>query len=312
MIISASRRTDIPAFYSEWFMNRLKNGFLLVRNPFNTKQISNINLSPNIVDCIVFWTKNPSALINKLPEIDHLGHKYYFQFTVTAYDTSIEKNVPPKKNIIKTFQQLSDLIGREKVLWRYDPILLTDKYNIEYHIKWFDYIAQNLQGYTHKCIISFIDMYKKCERNMRGVNIIEFNDNHRKQIACALSEIAKKHKISMESCAETILFDKYGVKAGKCIDDKLISIITGNQLSVEKDKSQRHECGCVASVDIGSYNTCQHGCKYCYANFNEKTVLNNFSKHDVSSPLLVGNITGDEKISTRKMVSLFQKQQSLF
>lgn len=312
MIISASRRTDIPAFYSDWFINRLKEGFLLVRNPFNSKQISNISLSPNVVDCIVFWTKNPSVLIGKLPEIDRLGYKYYFQFTVTSYDTSIEKNVPAKRNIIKTFQKLSDLIGSEKVLWRYDPILLTTKYNIEYHIKWFEYIAENLSRYTNKCIISFVDMYKKCERNMKDVNIKGIDDNLKKHIASNLSEIATRYDISMESCAEAILLDNFGVKAGKCIDDQLISKIIGEQLSVEKDKSQRHECGCVDSIDIGSYNTCRHGCKYCYANFNEKTVSNNCSKHDVNSPLLVGNVTGSEKITDRKMVSFSPKQQSLF
>jgi DNA repair photolyase len=312
MILSVSRRTNIPAFYSDWFIKRLESGYLLVRNPFNKKQISKISLSPSVVDCIVFWTKNPLPLIDRLKEIDRLKYNYYFQFTVTSYDTNIERNVPPKSEIIKYFQILSNKIGQGKVLWRYDPILLTEKYDIEYHIKWFEYIAKKLEGYTNKCIISFIDMYKKCERNLKDVNIIKLENNDKIQIASKLSNIAKKFNISMESCAETILLENYGVKAGKCVDDGLISKICNCTLSIEKDKSQRHECGCVASIDVGAYNTCQHGCRYCYANYNGKVAFENFKKHDSHSPLLIGKLTGNEKITERKMVSLIQRQQKLF
>jgi len=312
MIISASRRTDIPAFYSDWFLNRLQAGYVLVRNPFNTKQVSKIPLSPDVVDCIVFWTKNPLPLMKKLDGIDKLGLKYYFQFTVTSYDKSLEKKVPTKKSIIKTFQDLSNRIGKEKVMWRYDPILLTDKYNIEYHEKWFKYLAENLNGYTDKCVISFIDMYKKCERNLKDTELETINDLLKKQLANTLSKIALDNGISMESCAESLLLSNYGVSPGKCIDDKLISKVIGEDITVAKDKSQRHECGCVASVDIGSYNTCKHECKYCYANFSQTTVVNNCKNHDVNSPLLTGYLNGDEKITERKMVTFRPKQQSLF
>lgn len=312
MIISASRRTDIPAFYSEWFINRLKDGYVLVRNPYNANQVSKIILSPDIVDCIVFWTKNPSPFVKQLQEIDRLGHKYYFQFTVTSYDQSIEKEVPSKKTIINIFKELSDEIGSEKILWRYDPILLTKKYNFEYHQKWFKYIAENLCGYTTKCVISFIDMYKKCERNLKELNIETISDDIKKQIAQSLSTTANEFGISVESCAETLLLSDCGVTPGKCIDDILISKIVGERFVVEKDKAQRHECGCVTSLDIGSYNTCRHGCKYCYANYSEKSVKNNCEHHNLHSPLLVGNLSGDEKITERKAESFRPKQRGLF
>jgi hypothetical protein len=312
MIISASRRTDIPAFYADWFINRLKAGYVLVRNPFNANQVSKVFLDPDQVECIVFWTKNPYPLIKKLHEIDKLGFKYYFQFTVTSYDQSIEKYLPKKKTIIKTFRDLSDEIGHDKVIWRYDPILLTSNCNVAYHKKWFRYLAEKLSGYTKKCVISFIDMYKKCERNLKNIVLETISDEIKKQIAKSFSKTAGGFGISVESCAEILLLSNFGVNPGKCIDDQLISEIIGDQLVIEKDKAQRHECGCVASIDIGSYNTCKHGCRYCYANYSERTVINNCNNHKISSPLLVGNLSGDEKITEREIKLLRPRQRTLF
>jgi len=312
MIISASRRTDIPAFYSKWFINRLKEGFVFVRNPFNANQVSKIELSPDNVDCIVFWTKNPQPLVPKLKEIDDLGFKYYFQFTLNSYDTTLEQKLPQKKLLINTFKKLSDIIGQNKVIWRYDPVLLTANFNFEYHEKWFKYIAEELHGHTKKCIISFIDMYKKCERNMKGIHLKQISDQDKIIISKKLSAIAFDNGMIMESCAEKLLLSSYGVCPGKCIDDKLISKINGQEINIVKDKSQRHECSCVTSIDIGAYNTCKHECKYCYANFSRKAVENNCANHDDNSPLLTGNLTGDEKISKKKMFSLRKRQLSLF
>lgn len=312
MILSVSRRTDIPAFYSEWFVKRLRAGFLYVRNPFNANQVSNITLSPDVIECLVFWSKNPQQIIRKLHEIDELGYKYYFQFTVTSYDSSIEHNVPKKEQIINTFKDLSDNIGPDKVIWRYDPIILTDKFNFEYHAKWYEFLTKQLCNHTKKCVISFIDMYKKCERNLIDVHVKPINVSIKKTLSRSLSEIASSYNLSMESCAENDDLSENGIIAGKCIDDNLISKIISRKLSLDKDKTQRRECGCVASVDIGSYNTCSHGCKYCYANFSKKSVMNNCLAHDINSPLLTGMLTGNEKITERKMVSFSEKQQLLF
>ena len=311
MIISASRRTDIPAFYSDWFIRRLQEGFLYVRNPFNARQIFKIVLSPDIVECIVFWSKNPAPLLKKLHLIDRMGYKYYFQFTITSYDSSIEKNVPAKEEVIETFIKLSEKIGKHKVIWRYDPIFLTDKFDINYHVKWFEYLASKLSKHTDKCIISFIDMYKKCQNNMKDICLKDFNVHQKRILAKNLAEISESYGLKIESCAEDIDLEEFGIKHGKCIDDKLISRIVGFPISAPKDKNQRSACGCVESIDIGAYNTCKHACKYCYANYSQKMVQRNIKAHEVDSPLITGKVTGNERIINRKIKPLKKQQLSL-
>jgi len=309
MIISASRRTDIPAFYSEWLFNRINEGYLMVRNPMNIHQVSKINLSPEVVDCIVFWTKNPKPMLRRMPELSN--YKYYFQFTLNSYDKSIEPNVPEKKNLISVFKELSNMIGKEKVIWRYDPILLTDIFNMDYHIKWFEVLAEKLSGYTHICVISFVDLYKKTERNLKGINLLPLNKDVMNEIAFNLSFIASKYNIRIESCSEDIDLDKYNIKHGKCIDDELISRIIGSRLFSEKDPNQRLSCGCIKSIDIGAYNTCRHNCLYCYANFNRGVVLKNTQLHNVKSPLLYGELNENDKVSIRAVSSDIDNQMSL-
>jgi hypothetical protein len=308
MIISASRRTDIPAFYSEWFYNRIKEGFVYVKNPMNPKQISKVLLTPDVVDCIVFWTKNPKPMIPKMEIIDNLGIPYYFQFTLNSYSQEIETNVPLKKGIIDTFINLSERIGKNRVIWRYDPILLTERFTINYHIKYFEYLASKLHKHTNKCIISFIDFYKKCQKNLKSVKPIEFNDNIKRQLAVAIKSIANKYDLTIETCAEDIELSSIGITHGKCIDDKLVEELCRGNIKIEKDKNQREACGCVASIDIGAYNTCSHGCLYCYANYNKDIVLKNIENHNPSSPLLFGEVGPQDKISERKVKKLVDKQ----
>lgn len=315
MIVSVSRRTDIPAFYSEWFFNRIKEGFVYVVNPFNTKQISKIELTPKTVDCFVFWTKDAGPMLERLNELKTF--KYYFQFTITAYRNDVEKGIRAKKDIIKTFKKLSRKIGGEKVIWRYDPIFLNSFYTKEYHYEWFEKFCKQLEGYTGKCVISFLDLYKKTERNTKELNIYPLDKSDMNDIASRLINIASTHNIKIETCSEEVDLAKYGIKKGKCIDDQLISKIIGVPVDVKKDDTQREVCGCVKSVDIGQYNTCKHQCLYCYANFNNQLVEDNCIKHDTDSPMLVGNINGDEKISIRKMKSIKSikennEQMSLF
>ena len=173
MIISASRRTDIPAYYSEWFINRVKEKYLYVRNPMNIHQIGKISLDRNVVDGIVFWTKNP---IPMLPRLDQLKeYIYYFQFTLTAYGPEIESGLPSKNiKLIPAFQELSNKIGKERVIWRYDPIFLNERYTMDYHKKYFRVLASKLAGYTEKCTISFLDLYRYTIRNIQpfGLSLI--------------------------------------------------------------------------------------------------------------------------------------------
>lgn len=304
MIISASRRTDIPAFYSDWFMERIKDGFVLVRNPLNIHQVSKIKLTPDVVDFIVFWTKNPEPLLNKLDKLQ--DYNYYFQFTLNSYDTDIEEYVPNKgKYVLSTFKKLSDMIGKEKIIWRYDPILINDKYSVDYHLKNFEKLAKQLSGYTEKCTISFIDLYRKTEFNLKDVNIKPFDDTTIRKIAKDLVCIAQNYNLKMDTCAEKIDLSDYGIEHAHCIDADLMEKLTNYQYCLNKDKNQRKECGCVESIDIGAYNTCKNGCKYCYANYNRQCVINNCAQQENNSELLCSKINKTlDKISERRVKSV--------
>lgn len=302
MIISASRRTDIPTYYSDWFFNRIKEGFVFVRNPMNAHQISRIDLRPDVVDGIVFWTKNPLPMLDRLDLLKE--YTYYFQFTLTSYGEDVESNIPSKSNvIIPSFQRLSDKLGPERVIWRYDPIFLSQKYSIDYHIHYFEMLAKRLSLYTKKCTISFLDYYRNTEKKLSTLGIQPFPIESQIFMAKKISEIAHSYGLSVDTCAEKIDLQNYGIQHAHCIDEKLFEKLLGCPLKIGKDKNQRMECGCIESIDIGVYNTCRNGCKYCYANYNNAAVSNNSSKHDVYSPILVGNIMPTDKISIRNMKS---------
>ena len=300
MIISASRRTDIPAFYGDWFVNRLKAGYVYVRNPFNRKNITKIPLSPENVDCIVFWTKDPSGFIKHLDYIDGEGYRYYFLFTLNPYGISLEKNVPEKSEVLKTFKILAKKMGKSRVIWRYDPVIITDKTNKEYHLNEFSYLAGELKGYTEKCIISFLDQYKKVENNMKGIKTVIPDISEMKDIVSSFSSAAAQNRMKLITCASGYDFSEAGAEKGRCIDNMLIESLTGYRIKAVKDPSQRKECGCIKSRDIGSYNTCLHNCLYCYANINRKEVLQNSSSYDPFSEMLCDHIAGDEIVTECK------------
>lgn len=311
MILSASRRTDIPNYYSDWFYQRIKEGYCYVRNPMNAHQISKISLSPEVVDCIVFWTKNPAPMMTHLPELK--DYRYYFQFTLTGYGRDIEPNVPRKKeSAIPTFQSLSREIGKEKVIWRYDPILFTEKYTMEYHLFAFSQIAEALCGYTDKCVISFVDIYAKNRKTMERLWLQVFPEKKLKEFAGKLSRIARGHQMEIAACAETMDLSDCGISPNSCIDKGQIEKIIGCKLRGAKDKNQRGECGCMESVEIGAYDTCKNGCLYCYANQSDAQVRSKAELYDVNSPLLCGTVTEQDKITERKMKSLREEQLSLF
>lgn len=311
MILSASRRTDIPNYYSEWFFNRIKEGFVYVRNPMNAQQVSKIDINPKVVDCIVFWTKNPEPMLDRLDEL--ASYEYYFQFTLTGYGKDVERNVPHKKEkMIPIFQELSKKIGTEKVIWRYDPIIFTKKYTPEYHLKAFEQIATALKGYTEKCVISFVDLYAKNKKNMELLDPYEIDKIELSEFAKRIAEIARNNGMTMGSCAECIDLGECGIEHNCCIDKVLIERIIGCRLKVDKDKNQRQECGCIESVEIGTYNTCKNGCTYCYANCGEESVVKNCSTYDPKSPILCGVLDENDKITERKVKSLKEQQLSIF
>lgn len=302
MIISASRRTDIPTLYSDWFFNRIQDGFVNVRNPINYYQVSRISLSSEVVDGIVFWTKNPEPMLKRLKELSN--YTYYFQFTLNPYGLDIEPNVPNKStSVIPTFQKLSDMIGSQKVIWRYDPIVLSKKYTIDYHKEYFEKLAKKLAPYSRKCTFSFLDSYKSTLRNTKDLELLPITDDSMCEIAQMLQEIASAYNLKLETCAEKIDLDYLGISHAHCIDQHIFESLTGNRLILEKDKNQRPECGCMASIDIGMYNTCSNGCKYCYANYNHAMALKNCSGHNPKSSLLTGEITESDKVSIRNVAS---------
>lgn len=302
MIISASRRTDIPTYYSDWLLNRIKAGYVYVRNPMNVHQISQISLSPDVVDGIVFWTKNPIPMLDKLDALK--DYMYYFQFTLNSYGADVERNIPSKsKVIVPAFQRLSDLIGPDRVIWRYDPIFLSETYTMDYHIRYFEELAKRLSPYTKKCTISFLDFYRNTEKNISALAPSRFSAEQQEQLAKSIAEIAHSYGLRVDTCAEEIELHQYGIEHARCIDDRLLEQLVQCPLNVKKDKNQRLECGCIESLDIGAYNTCRNGCRYCYANHSEKAVGTNSGKHDPDSPLLIGEVGPEDKITERKMFS---------
>lgn len=259
-------------------------------------------MSPDVVDGIVFWTKNPTPMLSRLDELR--DYTYYFQFTLTSYGTDVEKNLPSKNEIIiPTFQKLSSLIGKERVVWRYDPILLNDKYTMQYHMKYFRVLCDRLADYTEKCTISFLDLYKNIMRRIAPLDIRPLTLGQAEELADVFSQIAKEHGIYIDTCAEDIDLGKYGVRHASCIDRQRLEHIGNYKLAIQRDKNQRAACGCVSSIDLGAYNTCRNGCVYCYANFNQTLVGNCCSKHDPSSPLLYGEVSADDIIKPREMKS---------
>jgi len=304
MIISASRRTDIPAFYSEWFINRLKEGYVLTRNPMNHAQVSKITLSPEVVDCIVFWTKDPKNILDKLDIIDDLGYPYYFQFTLNPYGKNIEPYLPDKESLIQTFIALSQKTGKEKVLWRYDPIILNEELTLSYHLERFEYLCDRLKGYTDICTISFVDIYSKLNKPVKNHVLREITLNEMKDITKGFMDISLRYKIELRSCCENTSLLKYGIKQAHCIDKSMIEKICGYPLGVKLEKNQRPGCACAQSIDIGAYNTCLHGCVYCYANYSFAAVKRNIRNHNPKENILLGQVRGDEKVLLRNMESL--------
>ena len=305
MIVSASRRTDIPAFYSEWLESRLKEEYVLVRNPFNPRLVSRVSLRPSDLEFIVFWTKNPKSMLPRLKTVDLLSVPYYFLFTVTAYGEPLERNIPSLEETIDTFRRLSRIIGSVRTIWRYDPVIFTNETDAPYHRERFEHLCSRLENFTKRCIISFLDMYKKCRENLKELDIHTPSVEKMVDIAGDFRMIADKHGISVQSCAEEVDLSPSGVENGKCIDDELISELTGLRVSIGKDPNQRKRCQCAKSIDIGSYDTCTGGCLYCYANSDPETAQKNHAFHDPKSPLLYGDIQPSDRIVEREMNTLF-------
>lgn len=310
MILSASRRTDIPNYYSEWLAGRFREGYLCVRNPMNHRQVSRIILDPSVIDCIVFWTKNPLPMFPRLHEFDR--YPYYFQFTLTGYGREIEPGLPDKREVlIPAFQELARRIGQDRVIWRYDPVFLTDRYSVGYHERAFSQIAEALAGMTKRVVISFLDEYEKTRRNMKNVRLEGLTEGKMKQLAGTFALIAGKYGMEIQTCAERIDLSEYGITHGACIDKEYIEYLLGCRLRGGRDRGQRPACGCMESLEIGSYHTCRNGCRYCYANFSDEQVQESISGYDMDSPILCGRLEPGDRVTERKTTTLRQMQMTL-
>ncbi|MDD3213313.1 MAG: DUF1848 domain-containing protein [Eubacteriales bacterium] len=310
MIISASRRTDIPAWYSEWLVNRIRAGYVLVRNPINPRQVGRVSLSPDVVDGMVFWTKNPGPMLGRLEAFRN--YPYYFQFTLTPYGRDIESNLPSKRDVlIPTFQRLADRVGPRRVIWRYDPILLSKQYPVDYHLETFEKMVKALHGYARKCTFSFIDLYQKTLRNAGRLALREATEPEMRTLAAGFAEIAASYHLVLDTCAEKIDLSEFGIGHASCIDKTILEELAGWLLEIAKDPNQRTECGCCASIDIGLYDTCANGCLYCYANSNPAAARRNLGSHRPDSALLIGDVTERDVVKERNIKSCRIRQLSM-
>ncbi len=297
MILNISGRTDIVAFYSDWLLKRLDEGFIDVRNPFNPKLVSRIMMDD--VDLLFFCTKNPIPILDKLKSIKK---KVYFHVTLTSYKDDIEPNLPPKKDIIEAIKKLSTIIGKDNLVIRYDPIFINDEYNLDYHIKGFDKICELLNGYVSKILIHFIDDYKNVRNNYNILKYRKLTEDDYKTIGISFSNSAKKHNMIVHTCNEERDLTEYGFIKDDCISKELAFKLTGKEYKKKWNARKNLKCQCVEMVDIGVYNSCRHFCKYCYANYDEKEVNKNYSLHNPNSSLLIGELHDDDIIKIRKNI----------
>lgn len=309
MIIQTGLRTDIPAFYSQWFLNRLQAGYVLVRNPYNPVVVTRYRLSPDVVDAIGFCTKNPAPMLPHMDALKEYGQYWYV--TITPYGREIEPNVPPKEQVMEEFKKLSSIVGRDSAGWRYDPVFISADYPLERHLEEFERMACNLAGYTETCVISFIDLYRKVQRNFPEARAVSKAD--RLVIGKEFVRIGKKYGMEIKGCGEGRELAPYGVNCDGCMTMETYEKAIGKPLAAPGQRAKgRNECACHLSCDIGQYDTCAHFCRYCYANTDRRAVQRNMQNHDPKSPLLVGTLKAEDQIHEAKQESWLDAQMNFF
>ena len=309
MILNTGCRTDIPAYYGEWFYNRIREGFVLARNPYRPEQVLKYRLDPAVVDALCFCTKNPQPMLSRLGELN--AFRQFWFVTVTPYGREIEPSVPEKARVLESVRQLSAWVGERAVGWRYDPVFITERYSLEYHLRSFERMSAALSGYVNSCVVSFIDLYEKTRRNFPQAKAV--SPDEQKRLIQAFVEIGRKHRISIRTCCENADLAQYGADVSGCMTRAVLEKALDCRLNVPKSKkSPRAECECLLGADIGMYNTCPHGCVYCYANYDRRTVEQNFQQHDPHSPLLIGHLREGDKIIEARQESYVSAQLSMF
>lgn len=308
MILNTGSRTDIPAFYSDWFYRRISEGYVFSRNPYYPTQITKYLLDPETIDVLVFCTKNPSPMFGRFSML--AAFDMFWFVTITPYGKEIEPYVPPKEQVIGYFQELSGLVGKERISWRYDPVFLTDKYSVDFHIGQFRQMAKALSGYTAQCVVSFIDLYEKTKRNFPGIRSV--TATQQEELVAAFAEIAQENGLQIHLCCEDAALVREHVDADGCMSQAVLEQSLGCRLQVPHGKAARKECACLLGADIGAYNTCGHGCLYCYANYDRETVVEHMKLHRASSPLLIGAVEEHDVVRQAKQRSWKDGQLNLF
>lgn len=309
MIINTGGRTDTVNYYSDWLLKRFEEGFVYARNPLFPNHITNYRLDPEIVDCVVFCSKNYRPIIQNINCITE-RFNVFCHYTITAYGRDIEPNVPTIDESIKTLIELSHKVGRKCIAWRYDPVLLTEKYTIQKHLEIFDYMSSKIAPYVSFCIFSFVEMYKRLETNMP--ELIPLTDSDKQILSKGLGEIAEKYGLRIQTCGTEDTYKQYKIEISGCMTTANLGDAIGCQFKKMAHKGTRSGCNCMPSRDIGAYNTCLNGCKYCYANKKPQSALENHKRHDPDSPLLVGNILPTDIIKEGAQKTFISKEKNLF
>lgn len=309
MILNTGCRTDIPAYYSQWFYNRIREGYVLTRNPYRLEQVLKYRLDPEVVDVICFCTKNPQPMLSRLSELE--AFRQFWFVTLTPYGKEIEPYVLDKSVVLKSVKQLSVIFGRKAIGWRYDPIFITKKYSVDFHLQAFEEMAARLEGNVNSCVISFIDLYEKTKHNFPSIKAV--TPQEQEVLTRAFADIGHKYGIPVRTCCENTSLVRWGVDTSGCMTKEVLEEAMGFRLSVpKKKKSPRMQCNCLLGADIGMYSTCLHGCIYCYANYDRKSVERNVKLHDLNSPFLIGNFCSGDLIIEASQESYIDKQNTLF
>lgn len=309
MILNTGGRTDTVQYYSEWLLNRFREGYVLSRNPLFPDIVNRIELNPETIDVVVFCSKDYSPILPRLHEISDRFNCYY-HYTITAYGTDIEPRVPSIEDSIRTLKTLAAQVGPEMIAWRYDPVLLTEKYTIERHLETFDWMARELTPYVDRCIFSFVEMYKKLEVNMP--ELLPVSEEDKLTLAENLGAIAQRYRLWLQTCATRTDYEQFGIHRSGCMTTEIFSQAMGIEFKKTPHKGNRLGCACMESRGLGDYNSCPNGCRYCYANKDHEKALQNFFTHDPKSPLLLGHLHPDDKIVPSRQESLLSKEPGLF
>lgn len=293
MLINISGRTDIVNHYSEWLFKRFVEGYVYSRNSLFPNSVRKYELTPEKVDCLIFGSKNYKPILNRISEITNKFNTYFY-YTITAYGKDIEPGVPDIDTSIETLKELSSKVGKQRVAWRYDPILLTEKYTVQKNIETFEYIISKIYKYVDRCIFSFVEMYKKHETNFP--ELIPLTEENKDYIARNIGIIAQKYNLPIQTCGPEENYKNYGIETSGCVTLDILGKANNIEFRKLKHKGFRKGCHCMESRDIGALNSCPNGCKYCYANKNHTQAVENYKLHNVNSPLLIGDLKETDRL----------------